>query len=207
MAEKIRVNDYVYVPTKGETGRVVKAIPDAPFPIEVMFDDNSWGIFATDEVRLSDKAETVVKLDSCEVVSVTETKPTNPKDSLGVKKAPLHCIPFPPLFEVGLAMLEGGRKYGSHNYRAMGVKSSVYFDAAMRHIASWWEGEDIDSDSGLPHIVKAIACLLVLRDSQLIGNYEDDRPISNKIKMDELGKKVAGLIEKYPSCVPPFTQL
>jgi len=135
-------------------------------------------------------------------------KETNPKDSLGTKKAPLHSVPCGPLFELGLAMLEGGRKYGSHNYRSIGVRASVYYDAAMRHIMDWWEGQDIDPDSGEHHIIKAIATLFVLRDSMWMHNMIDDRPIQypEKLNLPDLNKRTEKIIEKYPNYVAPFLQ-
>lgn len=126
-------------------------------------------------------------------------KESNPKDAVGIKKVPFSTLPVRPATEVGLAMLEGALKYGRHNYRAIGVRSSVYFDAALRHLTAWWEGEDIDPDSGLPHIIKAAACLFVLRDSQLIGNIVDDRPPSHVSGWQaELNNQAAVLIDKYP---------
>jgi hypothetical protein len=59
-----------------------------------------------------------------------------------------NLVSAPVLAEVGLGMLEGGHKYGRHNYRAIGVRTSIYYDAAMRHLTAWWEGEDIDAESG-----------------------------------------------------------
>ena len=100
-------------------------------------------------------------------------KESNPKDAVGIKKAPFSTVPSPVVAEVGLAMLEGALKYGRHNYRAIGVRSSVYFDAALRHLTAWWEGQDVDPDSGLSHITKALACLFVLRDANLIGKLVD----------------------------------
>jgi hypothetical protein len=139
---------------------------------------------------------------------MSETKPSNPKHALGIKKVPLHCIPCGPLMEVGLAFMEGGRKYGSHNYRKIGVKASTYYDAVMRHMMAWWEGEDIDKDSGVPHIIKTIACLFVLRDSVLMDNCEDDRPIKypEGLKMKTLNDIAAEIIRAYPDCVEPFTE-
>jgi hypothetical protein len=80
------------------------------------------------------------------------------------------------LAEIGVAMLEGAQKYGRHNWRKTGVCASTYYDASLRHLMAWWEGETIDPDSGLPHITKAIASLVVLRDAQLHLQCEDDRP-------------------------------
>ena len=136
-------------------------------------------------------------------------KDSNPKDALGIKKVPLHAVPVKPLFEVGLAMMEGGRKYGTHNYRAIGVRVSTYYDAVMRHMMSWWEGEDIDPDSGVHHLVKAMACLFVVRDGMHMENCIDDRPIrypSGGMDMTAFNKIASDLITKYPECAKAFTQ-
>lgn len=127
-------------------------------------------------------------------------KESNPKDAVGIKKVPFSTVPSGPIAEVGLAMLEGALKYGRHNYRAIGVRSSVYYDACLRHLTAWWEGQDIDPDSGLSHITKAAACLIVLRDSQLMGNSVDDRPPVYKDNwQSQLSEKAANLIDKYPN--------
>lgn len=103
-------------------------------------------------------------------------KATNPKDAIGISKAPMSTVSAAVLAEVGVAMLEGASKYGRHNYRAAGVRSSVYYDATMRHLMAWWEGEDTDPDSGMSHITKAITSLVVLRDAMIQGMCTDDRP-------------------------------
>jgi len=133
-------------------------------------------------------------------------KPSNPKDSVGIKKIYFSVIPWGVIAELGLALLEGALKYGRHNYRGVGVRASVYFDATQRHLVDWWEGEDIDPDSQLSHITKAIASLTVLRDSMLRGNWSDDRPP----RMDsgwvqELNKKAAILVEKFPEPAKVWT--
>jgi hypothetical protein len=112
------------------------------------------------------------------------------------------------LLEIGLGMLDGGCKYGPFNYRAAGVRASVYYDAAMRHLMAFWEGEDIDPDSGLPHIVKAMTTLTVLRDSQIMGNWVDDRPpqVPGGAGVAALNKLAAAIIDRCPHPVAPFTQ-
>jgi len=138
------------------------------------------------------------------------SKDTNPKDALGIRKVPFHVIPMHVMAEIGLAMMEGGRKYGKHNYRKAGVRASVYIDALCRHdLLQWWEGEDDDEDSGLSHITKAIASLVVLRDSMLMGNMIDDRPVRNPRSKEiwkNLNKLAGDIIDKYPDCKEPFTQ-
>ena len=126
------------------------------------------------------------------------SKDTNSKDAVGVRKRPLSTLPIQVLWRVGLAMLEGARKYGRHNYRGDGVRASVYFDAACRHIFDWWEGSDIDADSNLHEIDKAIAALMVLRDSMLQGNWTDDRPPrACGVDARELNDRAAEIIDRY----------
>jgi hypothetical protein len=136
-----------------------------------------------------------------------KTKETNPKDAIGITKAPLSTVSGPVMFELGLAMLEGALKYGRHNYRVVGVRTSVYYDALMRHIISFWEGEDIDPDSGIPHITKAIATLVVLRDAQIHNNVVDDRPpASPEGWIKEFNAMVKELRSKYPEPKEPYVQ-
>lgn len=144
-------------------------------------------------------------------VPVTEPdrKETNPKDAIGSFKAPISTVSARVMAEVGLGMLEGALKYGRHNYRVAGVRASVYYDAVVnRHLAPWWEGQDIDPDSDLSHVVKAITALMVLRDSMLQGNWVDDRPpkTSDQNWVTDLNARAKKLIEKYPNPPPAFTE-
>ena len=136
-----------------------------------------------------------------------ESKDTNPKDSVGIKKVPISVLSAPVIMEVGLAMMEGARKYGRHNYRVAGVRASVYYDAFMRHTMAWWEGEDIDPDSGLSHISKALACLFVLRDSMMLGNWVDDRPPKHKDGwVQDMNEKAKKIIDIYPNSLEAYTE-
>ena len=136
-----------------------------------------------------------------------EKKDTNPKDAIGIGKAPLSTVPAPFMHAVGLAMMEGALKYARHNYRAAGIRYSVYYDAAMRHLTAWWEGEDIDADSGLPHPVKAAACMAVLFDAMVRENGTDDRPPKTQEGwLTAMNKHAADLLKKYPNPLPPHTE-
>jgi hypothetical protein len=142
-------------------------------------------------------------------VKDSNPSPENPKDSVGVKRwRQFIHVPMSVLCELGVAMLEGGRKYGRANWRVAGVRASVYVDAAMGHIIQWWEGEDVDADSGLSHITKAIASLTVLRDAMIQDMLTDDRP--PKANLDklrtELQAAVDGIFERIPEPKPAFTE-
>lgn len=126
-----------------------------------------------------------------------EVKDTNPKDAIGISKAPMSTVSAAVLMEVGVAMLEGASKYGRHNYRAAGVRASVYYDALMRHAMAWWEGEDNDPDSGMSHVTKAIATLVVLRDAMIQDKFTDDRPPRSAPFLPALNDTAAALLVKH----------
>lgn len=102
----------------------------------------------------------------------------NPKDLMGAKKVPLDLLPTAALVEMARALGEGGRKYGPFNWREPGkpVQSRTYTGAAMRHILAYSDGEDIDPESGIPHLALAMAGLGILIDAQACGNWVDNRP-------------------------------
>jgi hypothetical protein len=129
--------------------------------------------------------------------TLDDAKPTNPKDMVGVRKAPMSTVPASVLAEIGVAMLEGASKYGRHNYRAVGVRGSVYYDGTMRHLMDWWEGQDLDPDSGMSHITKAITSLVVLRDAMIQGKFTDDRPPRSREFYPALNAAAADIIDRY----------
>lgn len=135
---------------------------------------------------------------------LSKVKDSNPKDAIGIQKTPFSTVSAPVVAEMGVAMLEGALKYGRHNYRSIGVRTSVYYDAALRHLSAFWEGEDIDADSGMPHLVKAMATLMVLRDAQIRGKVYDDRPTGTSGFLQALNEKTKELLEKYPDPKQPF---
>jgi hypothetical protein len=140
-----------------------------------------------------------------EVANHTNIKDSNPKDVVGVRKVPMSPVPSGVLMELGLAMLEGARKYGRHNYRAVGIRSSVYYDAAMRHLMAWWEGEELDPGSGISHLTKAISTLVVIRDAQMVGKVEDDRPPPLAAGwIEELNQKAGEIIDSHLGPKEPF---
>ncbi len=146
-----------------------------------------------------------------DILRAAAFKDTNPKDGVGVRKWRQYCsVPATVIWEVGVAMLEGARKYGRHNYRVSGVRASVYLDAAKGHLDSWWEGEDLDPDTNLNHITKAITSLVVLRDAMMNDMYVDDRPPKVRnfaaIRAD-LQRRVEEIMERHPDAVAPYTEI
>ncbi len=93
-----------------------------------------------------------------------------------MRKVPFQTLPMAVLAEMAVAHGEGAAKYGPHNWREGRVIASTYYGAAMRHLCAWIEGEDLDPDSGLSHLTKAMTSLAVLRDAQIQDTAIDDRP-------------------------------
>lgn len=131
-----------------------------------------------------------------------QPKESNPKDMVGVRKAPMSTVSGAVLAELGVAMLEGACKYGRHNFRAVGVSAAVYYDATMRHLIGWWEGEDLDPDSGLSHVTKAIASLVVLRDAMIQGKFNDNRPPRSAPFYAALNAGAAQIVDRYADFKP-----
>jgi hypothetical protein len=133
-----------------------------------------------------------------------ETKPTNPKDLIGCNKLPLHLWPSTATALGCLGMLDGALKYGRSNYRAVGVRCSIYVDACKRHVDAYFEGEDDDPDSGLPHLAHALSCLAILVEAGAKRNLVDDRmyPTAYRRLICDLTPHVARLKE-IRGCVDP----
>lgn len=55
-------------------------------------------------------------------------------------KPRLSLIPTKELLRVAVHYTNGGKKYGFENWKK-GMKTSVYYDSAQRHLLKWWSGE------------------------------------------------------------------
>lgn len=100
----------------------------------------------------------------------------NPKTMFGLKKCPLHLVPPVATAFEAMAFKDGATKYGPYNWRAHKISASVYYAAAMRHLQSWWDGEELAADSGVHHLAHARACLAMVLDATMLGMINDDRP-------------------------------
>lgn len=56
----------------------------------------------------------------------------------------------------------GAKKYAPDNWKTVPDARIRYFDATIRHVTAWWDGEKNDNESGLPHLAHAVCCLLFL---------------------------------------------
>ena len=71
-------------------------------------------------------------------------------------------LPIKPVEEIVKVLMFGANKYGDNNWQGLEGGKERYYDAMLRHIAAWKEGEQNDSESGLLHLAHAGCCLLFL---------------------------------------------
>ncbi len=79
-------------------------------------------------------------------------------------KARYDLVPAVPLHEVAEVFTFGANKYSDYNY--LGLDRRRIFAALLRHAFAWWRGEDLDEESGLPHLAHATCCVLMLRHQE-----------------------------------------
>ena len=101
----------------------------------------------------------------------------NPKTAYGDRKAPVHLVPPIAIVKEANVFKLGAKKYGPFNWREHTVSSSVYYGAALRHLMAYWDGEDIDPESGETHLAHARACLAILLDAEANQKLNDNRPL------------------------------
>lgn len=89
-------------------------------------------------------------------------------------KNPLDLLSPVALEGVGLVLAYGAQKYSAHNWRK-GMAWSRLIGAALRHLLAFTRGENLDPESGLPHLDHAACCLMFLSEYQKARLGTDDR--------------------------------
>ena len=56
----------------------------------------------------------------------------------------------------------GAKKYDADNWQKVDNAEERYYNAAMRHIDSWWNGEKCDPETGIHHLAHAATNLFFL---------------------------------------------
>jgi len=95
-------------------------------------------------------------------------------------KPQLDLIPVEAIRALGDVLTYGARKYSARNWEAPGLRWGRVYAAALRHLLAWWSREDVDDESGLPHLAHALTNLAFLVTYTVRGRGEDDRPLTGK---------------------------
>ena len=93
----------------------------------------------------------------------------------GRKLAQLGALDPAALYVLAEVAGSGANKYSAHNY-LKGYAWSLSYDALQRHLLKFQMGEDLDAESGLPHLGHAAWHCLALLSFLVRGLGTDDRP-------------------------------
>ena len=116
-------------------------------------------------------------------------------------KPDYSLIPMWTLADEAKVWEYGKRKYAAWNW-AKGMPWSVPLACALRHLAAWQRGEELDHESGLPHLAHAMCNLRMLTMFATTYPEGDDRPPSElmyrTMSADELRRQLDRFDETAP---------
>lgn len=99
--------------------------------------------------------------------------PGGRKDDAG--KDPWRLFPWDTARAIVKVLTFGAGKYGERNWEK-GMDWSRPFDACIRHLTAWWEGEKADPETGFSHLWHAGCCILFLIAYEIRSVGRDNRP-------------------------------
>lgn len=104
------------------------------------------------------------------------TPQTDPKGAAGKMKDQLQLIPTILERETAKALDNGAKKYQPFNWRFSKVESMTYIGAIRRHLNAYFDGEELDPESGAHHLGHIAANCAILLDAAEQRTLEDNRP-------------------------------
>ena len=144
---------------------------------KVTGDDAFW---RTEEDRIADEQS---YLRARKLLAIDEREESfgdipAPMAKEGVKfdtgKRRVDLVPTEAINALADVLTAGAVKYGEHNWRH-GMDWSRVYSAAQWHMLAFWGGDDIDEESGMPHLWHAITNLAFLVSYQALSVGRDDR--------------------------------
>lgn len=97
-------------------------------------------------------------------------KPECPAGSkYDVGKRRFSLLPLESVNEVVDVLEIGAQKYAVDNWKHVPEARQRYYDAALRHIFAWFNGEKLDPETGKHHLAHGICCLTFLLWMDLKG--------------------------------------
>lgn len=122
----------------------------------------------------------------------------------GVKLERHDLIPYPALKALAEHYGRGAQKYAEHNWRK-GYEWSKSYAAMQRHATAWWDGEDIDEETGSSHLAGvAFHVFALLTFIQEHPEFDDRFKTSAKIEAGA-NSSASGSCTGFGFQVSPFT--
>jgi hypothetical protein len=102
----------------------------------------------------------------------TRTSSGGAKDNVG--KPRVDLLPMKALEQMAAVLGYGADKYRPHNWR-LGLLWSETLGSAMRHLMRFQDGEDLDPETGMPHLAHAMCQVGFLLEYSITSTGTDDR--------------------------------
>ena len=111
-----------------------------------------------------------------ESVSDTEVRIFNERTGgmKGSKQDDFSLLPWEQLAEVAKLYAFGAEKYDRNNWRK-GYDWHLSYASLQRHAAAWWEGDEVDEESGCDHMASVVFHALALMFFRKYHPDLDDR--------------------------------
>lgn len=93
----------------------------------------------------------------------------------GSKSVRMDLVPVAPLWELARHYGRGAEKYEDRNWEK-GYDWSLSYAALTRHLLAFWNGEDIDEESGSKHIIAVAWHAFALAQFMETHPEKDNRP-------------------------------
>lgn len=92
-------------------------------------------------------------------------------------KPKIHLVPPEAICAIADVFGFGATKYGENNWHRDIHKYpySRHYSSIMRHLLAFQSGEDLDPESGLPHVAHAMTQLMILYTTTQEAPEMDDR--------------------------------
>ena len=115
--------------------------------------------------------------------------------------ARFDLLPAEPLRQVAEHYGKGAEKYAARNWER-GYEWSKSYGALQRHANAFWGGEDIDEETGSPHMAAVVFHALALLEFARTHEAFDDRPNSpSKRLRRELAEELREAFDDRPVVV------
>ena len=125
---------------------------------------------------------------------MTTNQPNQEGRKADAGKPRLSLLPWRTVQQIVAVLEFGAAKYGADNWQRVPNARQRYFDATMRHLLAWWDGERLDAESGLPHLAHAGCCILFLlwadKDAkEAKASHEAAEPLAQRVKAHQAAQE------------------
>jgi hypothetical protein len=112
---------------------------------------------------------------SAEAPLIPEFLTEAPGVKYDIGKLRFDLIPPRVMQELAEVYTMGAEKYEPRNWE-LGIEYSRLYSAVQRHLHCYWTGQNLDEESGLPHLAHAMWGIAALLEFERTHPEMDDRP-------------------------------